>query len=453
MTGKNPGEHGIYDFYRLNDEFELEVNFADRRKEPAIWDYLTRAGKKSIVINVPFTFPPHKINGIMITDFTTPSLKSRFTYPDDFKQKLLKRFPNYKLSEDSKFSEIESDKINFLRDIFEITEQQFQVTKWLIKENWDFFMITFMGTDHIQHWYWKYMDKTHPEYTEEGNKRYGDKIFQLYYKIDKIINELLKIIPSNTNVVIMSDHGAGPYLKNVYLNNWLRKKGYLYLKSNFRTNFKKVINFLNITPQSLVSLALKLGLGKLNKKTGFKSKKSIFDFISFTYKDVDWNKTKAYSFGYYGSIYLNKKNKEVKDNYEKIREKIIKELRTLKNPETNEPLIDRLWKKEEIYHGKFFDRMPDIIFSMANFSYASSSMFGFASRKIFSKPITLKSGEHRLEGILFLYGPNFKKNKKINDANIIDLAPTILKLFNIDKIFNSDNKRIFDGKILNEYII
>ncbi|MER3458443.1 MAG: hypothetical protein C4309_07280, partial [Chloroflexota bacterium] len=84
----------------------------------------------------------------------------------------------------------------------------------------DFMILVFMETDIIQHKCWKYMDPAHPEYTPEGAKRYGSVIPDIYTRIDQELKPLLEQLDDRTTVIIMSDHGAGPLYKSLYLNNW-----------------------------------------------------------------------------------------------------------------------------------------------------------------------------------------------------------------------------------------
>lgn len=446
ITGKNPGKHGIYDFFYLDKNLNININFSNKRLDNEIWEILSNHGYKCIVFNVPLTYPPKKINGIMITGFTTPSLNSHFTYPKDFKNKILKAIPNFRLNERTKYSERKRDKIDYLNDILELTNIHFKTAKWLIKEfPWDFFMLVFMATDHIQHWYWKYMDEKHPDYDKNSPKIFKNAIENIYQKIDTYIGELLKGIPDNTNIIIMSDHGAGPYYKDVFINNWLIKKGYLRIRKNFKTFLKRMFLILRIDPKNLIHFILNIGLGKISTKISLKSKKRLLESFSISFEDIDWSKTKAFSFGYYAPVYINSKKRwklgivsEVE--YGILRDRIIKELKEIKDPATNKRIISKVWTREELYFGNNVDKLPDISFSADNFAYGSSSAFPFATKKIFSKAITKKSGDHREEGILIMYGKDFKKQKKLKSAKIIDITPTILKIFGINRPKDTDGE-------------
>lgn len=449
-TGKNPGKHGIYDFYFLNENLELDANSAKTRLGKDFWETLSEHGKKCIVFNVPITYPPRKINGVMISGFTTPSLKSNFTYPPEFKDQFLKKIPHYQISENVVFTERATDQKRFLEEIKKLTDIQTEVAKWLMSSfDWDFFMVLFNSTDHAQHRYWHYLDRTHPKY--EANKDLENAILEIYQQADTIINDLYyNTAPKDTSLIIVSDHGGGPFLKNVYLNNWLSQKGYLKLKNTPRVWLRRIIRSLSINPEALTKIAWNLGVGKDIQRPALRKRTSILKKLRnllLTFEDVDWQGTKAYSFGYYAPIYINTKERGwggtiFGEEYHKIREEIKDRLEELADPKTGEKIVDKVYFKEELYSGPAVEKLPDLIFPMKNYSYGSSSTFPFGSNKLFGEAMILKTGDHRENGVFLAAGPKFSKNKTLKDSNIIDIAPTVLKFFGIKLPKDMDGKVI-----------
>ncbi len=448
-TGVNPGKHGVYDFYWKDDDHEVKVSTLRARDVTSLWRVLSDRGLRCCVFNVPFTYPPERVNGILISGFLSPSLETNFTYPPEFKKVLLEEIGDYRISETAKFSEKEEDQDAFLEDILDLIDIRKRTVEFLRKrEDWNFFMTVFDATDHIQHWYWKYMDPSHPDY--EAGTKFGDKIFEVYRRMDGILAEVIDSMDKDTVLIVMSDHGAGPYRKRIYLNNWLRREGYLHLKRTPRTLFKRLMYALHINPKRMIDLAFKYGLAKLNVRVSFRGKKAIFSGVGYSFHDIDWKRTRAYSFGYYGPIYINSTASsrdgivEEKD-YGPLREEIIAKLKELEDPERGVRIVDRVWRREEIYSGLFVKSLPDICYSADDFSYTSSSFFALPSDEIFSEPLTRKSGEHRLDGVLLVYGSGIKKGEVLEGARIIDLAPTILRIFRIEPLENMDG--VVLGKI------
>ena len=88
MTGVNPGRHNIFDFFSYLPNYQVEVLTSKDRAALAVWDYLGKAGKKSIVFNYPMGYPPPEIEGIFVSGMNTPGVNTDFTYPKEIKKKI-----------------------------------------------------------------------------------------------------------------------------------------------------------------------------------------------------------------------------------------------------------------------------------------------------------------------------------------------------------------------------
>ena len=437
-TGVNPGKHGVYEFYYLDENRDLQVNFNRFRGYKSIWRILSENGLRCCVYNVPFTYPPEKVNGVLISGLLTPSTRSNFTYPSDFKRELLHAIPDYRIFPETRYSEREADARDALKDLFQLIDIRYRTARFLLEhEGWDFFMMVFNETDYAQHWFWKYMDPNHPGHSEEGRRKYGDAIFEVYKRIDGHLGRFLELIDDETLFLVMSDHGAGPYIKRIYVNNWLRKQGYLYLKRTPKVLLKRFLYRLGLHPQAVINLVYKLGLARLNQRVSFGRKKALFSRLGYTFEDVDWKRTRAFSFGCYGPIYLNSAENHPdgivgKDSVPRLREEITAKLGEIIDPERGVKLVDNIWRREELYHGPSTSHLPDIVYSLDNFSYTSSSLFAIPSNDIFARPLTRKSGDHRMDGVFIAYGKQVRSNFEVKEPNIMDVAPTILRFLNIE---------------------
>jgi len=89
------------------------------RKGKSFWKYAEEAGKRVCLINVPFTFPPEKVNGVVIAGMDTPSYDSDFMYPKELKDEIERHVGKYRV--DTHISDIqgyESMEEHKLLDIF-----------------------------------------------------------------------------------------------------------------------------------------------------------------------------------------------------------------------------------------------------------------------------------------------------------------------------------------------
>jgi predicted AlkP superfamily phosphohydrolase/phosphomutase len=415
MTGKNPGKHGVLDFYELDNTLSYRISSFKLKKQKKLWNYLSEKNLKSIIFFVPFTYPPEKINGILISGFLTPNINSNFTYPPEFKEELLKKFPDYQISENIKFSKKNPEK--FLEEILRITDKHSKVMQYLIKEKeWDFFMGVFMGIDHAQHWLWY-------------KKEYIEKV---YKKIDEELENIYELLPEGTLFIIISDHGFQKLKGHFYVNAFLKNRKLLYLKREFKNIYKEIMYKTGLSPLNLSKIVFKLGLEKYLRKDKESFGKTA-QKIGFSYRDIDFEKTKAFGFGYYGFIYICDKKFDFGKVSIRERESIIEKLREyFKELGEEKNLNIKIWRKEEIYNGPFLEKFPDIVYSIDDFAYPGSWVF-MPDINIFGPSLTEKSGEHDLKGIFFINQKKRKLNKlKKQKVRIFDITPTVLKFLKID---------------------
>jgi predicted AlkP superfamily phosphohydrolase/phosphomutase len=301
-------------------------------------------------------------------------------------------------------------------------------------------ILVFMETDVIQHKTWKYMDVAHPQYDPHGAKKYGNAILGVYKCIDQHLSLLLDQLDEETALIIMSDHGAGPVDKWLNLNNWLVREGFMCLKSEFFSQARYLLFRAGITPNNAYRIAAKLNIGLVDRVADqTKRKASIMKasplmkvFLSFN--DIDWHKTRAYTLGgNLTGIWVNLKGREPEgcvlpgSEYENLRDELITRLQTLRDPQTNLPIATNIYRREEIYHGPYLDRAPDVVFETRNEQYVGFGIQEFVTNVI-AEPSPVFNGCHRRAGMVALYGKPFLEGVYLKDHDITDLAPTILYL-------------------------
>jgi predicted AlkP superfamily phosphohydrolase/phosphomutase len=431
ITGKNPGKHGLVDFvFRRPDSYDVSPVNASLRQGRSLWSLLSEGGKKVIVVNVPLTYPPEPVNGLMITGLLTPSEKSDFAYPPELANEL--RVGGYRIHAPQSFAK--GDIERFLRSIYETTEIQLTTVKRLMQEHpWDFLMYVFRGPDRLQHGLWHFMDPDHPLHGAPSTEKYQNAILEHYQYIDHQLADLFNQLDERTVLILMSDHGAGPFHKYIYMNNWLRRWGLLKTKRGLITKLKEAMFALGITPINTYNFLLHLGLGSLKGKVtkGKGQEKLAWLFLSF--KDVDWSRTQVYSLGNAGQLWINLRGREPMgivapgSEYKAVRQDVINRLMEMEDPDTGERLVDVVYTREELFHGPCVERMPDIVFVPKGFRYLSFGEYEFASHRLVDVSYGI-TGWHRQEGMVLLHGPPVQKGKRLSEAHIEDVTPTILYL-------------------------
>jgi predicted AlkP superfamily phosphohydrolase/phosphomutase len=458
ITGKNPGKHGIFDFgVRIKKDYKWVIANRNLIHGNSLWKILSLNGKKVGIIGVPMTYPPEKVNGFIIPGFLTPSHKI-LTYPSDLVEDLEKHIDNFSsMFEYPKY--IEGAEDSFLRKWYHIMEIKAQTTFYLLDNyDCDFFMTYFLIIDQIQHFFWKYIDPQHPAFDLKKAEKYGNEVFKVYQRVDKLIGEILtKINGENVITIVMSDHGFGPVYKDVFINWYLEKLGFLKLKSDYDRKgnlINRCLLKVGLTQEKFVNFLKKSGLSKLVEIMPYNIAVKFYWGLPCSrpsLHDIDYSRTKAFSAGYCGQIFINFSQNESykllhsKETYEKFRVYLIDTLYKLKDPETNERIVDKVFKREELYRGSQVKYAADLLFTMKNMTYITRGTFEFSTDKaLVGKPSNMESGWHRMNGILFIKGDYIKKGKTIENAKIVDIAPTILHIMGIP--IPSD----MDGKVLKD---
>jgi predicted AlkP superfamily phosphohydrolase/phosphomutase len=207
---------------------------------------------------------------------------------------------------------------------------------------------------------------------------------------------------------------------------------------------------LGFAPMTIYNLLMRIGLGALKREVVRGEGQSLLKTLFLSFDDVDWSKTIAYSLGNVGQIFLNVKGREPQGTvapgteYETLRDDIIRQLKELQDPATGEPVVEQIYRREEIYRGQALERAADIIFIPTRMEYFGFGEYEFGSHRVIETMQRGISGTHRMNGVLMLYGAPIKPGTLVEGASLLDLAPTILHLMGEPVLTD------MDGKVLTE---
>jgi len=461
MTGVNPGKHGLFGFkYQKKSKYEFQFTNNNCIKVKTLWKLLSEKGKKVITVNVPFTYPPEEINGIMVSGLGTPGTSVDFTYPPHFKEEVLKTINDYTIHLHVWGSLDNADKREkALKELLKMTDKRVALCKHLMsKYPWDFFMIVFTSIDQVQHHFWKYL---------ESNSNFRNAILSVYEKNDDAIGSLLKHIDENTTVVIMSDHGAGKFSGiKIHIDEVLKIENLLFLRHSEKQPLSHLASKLTFRLLNLTRRMKKI----LIKTLSTKSKDTILRYLpsargkvlSAGLSAIDWSKTKVYPGENVDFLRVNLKGElpygivEPGQNYEELINFTKTKLENLRHPDTGEQLIEKVYRKEDLYHGPYLHEAPDLIVWTKDYQHV---IRGDLSQRKQGRIISVAtdksdpSGTHRLNGIFIVSGKHIKKGCQISSANIMDAFPTILHIMGYPIPTFADGKvlaEIFDEKYLRD---
>ena len=414
VTGVNPGKHGVIDFTRMRDgEYAIQFTNASERQHPAIWNVLSDKGLRSCVLGVPTTYPPDRINGIVVSGFDSPvctGIDRSFVHPPEA----------YPLVKDWTFADFQETSIGpdwhsmALEKLLEGVERKESITLDLWnREAWDFFMVVFGETDTVSHHFWMFHDPNSPRHRAE----HETAIRQVYQKLDATVGKMLDAAGDDVVVGVVSDHGfGGAGTGVVYLNNWLAQNGYLNFSARHDSLLKNVA--LSLTPESIRGMLFRKFRG-LASKAESQSRFSGIDFAATTAWSEELN--------YFPSIRVNLKSREPlgqvsPEQYDSFCQELCEQLEQW-------DVIKKAWRRDELYSGPYVDRAPDIILELAledGYSHSCLRSRGGESFRRFEAHEHLggkekgMNGNHRPNGVFFL-------SKPLESApmSLLDIAPTV----------------------------
>ncbi|MHB8565937.1 MAG: alkaline phosphatase family protein [Nitrososphaerales archaeon] len=455
VSGKNPAKHGMYDFSKRAKGSYSSVPVTSRdRGTKAIWHYASEAGKKCLIVNVPLTYPPDKLNGVMISGFPYLENKRDYAWPrttiDEINAKLgdasiLK--PNPQFLKDG-------DERKIFEEVNEITRRQTKILKYLIeRERWDLVTTVYDATDVISHFFWHHLDQNHPKHDAEKAKIYGPMVYDVYEELDQAFGNLEAMFSEKDHIFVISDHGFGPVYHAIYMNNWLIQNNYLRLRRTAGTRARKALFDLGVTSEFLFNAVKKLHIVGTKTNTYSKNSKKVAlaKKLTLSTDDIDWKSTLAYASGNYGPIYINLRGREPEgrvargEEYENLVEELVQKLGGVIEPGSGRKLFDLIYTKDRIYSGPYYDEAPDIMYFDSTWLYYPLRVFEFGNKNMIA-PNPIYTGAHRMEGIFLGAGEGINHKADLS-MNLIDLAPTILHLLNLPI------PPSIDGRVLNEILL
>lgn len=407
FSGKNPGKLGFFDFWKKAGKTEFEYVSSHLFKGQMIWDIISDEGMKTGVVDFPVT-SPWKINGFMISGFTPQKLDR--AYPPQLKEELISNVTRLPVQVESVSDHLRKE------TIFSNVKAKFELINYLLRnKDWDFFLSVVFAPDEMMH--------------HTINEK---DLFSIYYSIDRELSKILHFCKSmRCFLFIVSDHGCKLVHNHFYINKWLEKHRFIFVKKQEKSSFRSFLTgFAVFLSEKGLRAYLRFLARILEKATGKPlrpSRRSILD-------KIDWEKTRLYGYTTSASsfigLWINQdrkiSEKVVSDEktVKKDMEIVSNKLKVLIDPDTGNKVIKNIYRRNELYTGPYISSLPNLIVETSE-KYAVSSgtypkVFGYAQAFV-----------HDLFGVVFVYGPGLAEGKEIHNASIFDITPTILHLLDL----------------------
>lgn len=393
MSGLTPGQLGVYGFRDRRAYDYGPLRFATSRdiRRPRLWDLLSRAGRRSVVLGMPGTYPPAPIEGDLVSCFLAPSTEVRYTAPAELQAEIERVAGGYLLDvEDFRSDDLE----RVGQRIFDLTEQRFAVARHLaMSRPWELFAFVDMGPDRLHHAFWKYCDPAHPRH-EPGN-RWSD-VFRKYYRtLDAHLAGFLEVLPDDAIIMVVSDHGAQPMLGGFCVNEWLRAQGLLVLRQEPD----------GPTPVSAAA--------------------------------VDWSRTTAWAEGgYYGRIFLNVAGREPTGvvpaaGYDSALDSLATALERIPGPD-GAPMGTVAMRPRDLYP-EVNGIAPDLLVYFGGLRWRALATLGLAGGLYQEDNDTGPDhANHAESGVLLLHGAGLAPGERAG-LSLYDVAPTLQELLGLDR--------------------
>jgi predicted AlkP superfamily phosphohydrolase/phosphomutase len=362
ITGADPAEHGTFGFTDLAPHSYRTI-FPNARTlaVPPFWN---REGYgRTVVINMPFTYPARPMNGVLIAGFVALDLE-KATFPPSLVPELQRM--DYRTDVDS--NKAHQSLELFLTDLDRTLQARIAVYRHLWEsEPWKTFVLVFTGTDRLSHFLWDaYLDPTH---------RYHEAFLDHFRQVDAVVGEIADQLRAKDVLVIVSDHGFEPLNQNVYVNAILRAAGLLRFKGNSPQRMR------DISPAAR-AFALEPSRVYVHAKDKYPT----------------------------GAVAESDQEAVLRDVIDLFRDITFE----------GQPAIKCVFRKEEIYHGPLLDRAPDLVLlAEPGFNLRGS----LKATECFGQD--LFTGKHARDNAVFLACGNYDQDVIPEQPHVADVVGII----------------------------
>jgi predicted AlkP superfamily phosphohydrolase/phosphomutase len=405
LTGVDPVDHGVYDILETTPGTHKQYPVTYKSiKARTFLDDLTAAGKNSLLLDVPLTFPPPEINGTLIAGGVLPKHRT-FTVPADLTGDLLKARLEWPINGMS-WTTYRNRPDAYLDEAFDVTKKRIQVSEHLMDTTeWDLMASVWVSIDRTQHALSNYVAPDHPDYTKNKDTRIGKKVADIFRQADEAIGSFVSRAKPDDLILFISDHGFQSCTRTINMDRLLKKFGYLEFSAS-----NAVFGPMQWGPVRNLARKVYDTLG-LHGKVALP-------------QSVAWAKSKAYttirSTG--EGVSINLAGREIDGivdpgDFEKVRDEVLDRLGSFVDPKTGKKPVKEIYKREEVFKGRFADTAPDILM-------VPNEGYSLTHAKSALEDADWVSGDHRIEGTIVAVGPNVKPFEQ--PPALIDMAPTLV---------------------------
>ena len=409
MTGKRPGQHGVFDFFQKESPESEYYHFASSQdvRSETIWSIASTHGKRVVSLNFPLMFPPPPVAGYIVPGGWMPWRQLRLgCYPPGLFDQL-KTLPSFDPRELALDMTLEAKAIegcaaeeyaDWIRLHTRREQRWSEILRFLLAEDdIDLVGVIFDGADKLQHLCWRFLDPaSKPMNPTPWEQEIIDLCEQYFHRLDATLADLVSRAGDDVTVVVVSDHGFGPSSDVFYINSWLEQEGFLAWKDSTET-------VSQATPQ--------VGFASMTRH--------VFE--------LDWDRTVVYcatpsSMGI--NIVTRAPGSSATSNRRdpaEVREELIAALRSIRHPSSGRPFVTAIHTREAAFAGPYEQLAPDLTLTLAD-----GAGISILRADTLFRERDLPIGNHRWDGIFIANGPGIRAGRRLDEVSLLDVAPLVL---------------------------
>jgi predicted AlkP superfamily phosphohydrolase/phosphomutase len=419
-TGCTPPVHGIHEFYYAEkSDRSIRTNHAGRVRVPTLWQLLGAAGREVVSLNLPMTYPPPRVRGLIVAGSDAPGLNWAFAHCPDFGAEIFANVPDYthKIVWKGRPKTLDDLRSHAHRNRAVFRAQADAAERADARCDWSAMMVHFHNLDSLQHRLWPYLDVDETGLRVPG---WNVEVERCMQALDESVGRLLELASKRDAAVIaVSDHGFGPCKALVNVNGLLRKAG-LQRALMYGTRFRYRAQRLGDRFHRWLTRGAPGGLGR-------RLPRSLDGQLG-----CDWKRTVAFApFGQLsGCIFLNPALTSGEGHAERIRREVIEVCRAARDPETHAPLFHDIFDVAQRYGLDPAEQGLPEVFALSADGYQAQAKWGVSLRNELLRADPNLPATHWMNGIVAIDAPDVRPGDHLH-ADLHDIAPTTLAMLGL----------------------
>lgn len=439
--GADPGRHGFHDHVRRFDSASYETSVHDPADNPAtaIWDRLEAAGKRAIVIDA--VVPPNlrTPNGIRVIDWAahapsdgTATLKLK-TWPPALRETIERDYGADPLGGkmcDSHRPRSSEEQAGFRDALVRRVAMKTSLLKDLIaREPWDFCFASYSEAHCAGHHCWHLNDPGHEEHYPAVAAAVGNPLRDVYEALDRAVGDIVAHAGDDVGVMIFMSHGIETGYTGVRLLDRIlaRLDGELNETRNASlSTARQVWRSLPQPMRRLLSPARARFAQSVYREGFLPHRERRLCFEVFCNERTS-------------GIRINLAGREAHGivqpgaEFDALCARLKRQLLDIHNEETGEPLVLDVVRTSDAYEGAGIAQLPDLLVTWNRAAPIRRVWSAELGRMHHPHP-SIRTGDHRPDGLLLASMPNATARRLNAPINVIDLAPSIAALFNVETV-------------------